>query len=159
MLRLRGGPALSAFRIEKLLRRINALAPEVTSLSATFLHLIDTDGDLAEPQRAVLAGLLGDGPTADSVTADCWVTPRFGTISPWSSKATDIAHVCGLDTVRRIERVVEFRLTARGPLDAALVARIAPALARAAVAGALGCTEDWVAAAHQDQGLDWREVA
>ena len=80
MLRLRGGPALSDFRIEKLLRRIQPLAPEVTGLSATYLHLVDLQDELAAPQRAVLERLLGDAADADARVADCWVTPRFGTI-------------------------------------------------------------------------------
>ncbi|MEX0900462.1 MAG: phosphoribosylformylglycinamidine synthase [Gammaproteobacteria bacterium] len=118
MLRLRGGPALSDFRIEKLLGRIRALTPHVDAISATYLHLVDTDGDLTAPQRAILARLLGDGVDVDG-DADFAVVPRFGTISPWSTKATDIAHVCGLSQVRRIERAVEFRIaSSAGPVGA-----------------------------------------
>ena len=56
------------------------------------------------------------------------IVPRAGTISPWSSKATDIAHVCGLDAVRRIERGIEYRLNAAPPLGRERLLRLAPLL-------------------------------
>src|SRR5256885_14987296 len=56
------------------------------------------------------------------------VVPRSGTISPWSSKATDIARVCGLAGVRRIERGIEYRVRATRPLGSERLARLAPVL-------------------------------
>ena len=56
------------------------------------------------------------------------VVPRAGTISPWSSKATDIAHVCGLTAIRRIERGIEYRLLDTRPLGPERLAAIAPVL-------------------------------
>lgn len=118
MLRLPGGPALSDFRIEKLVGRLRTVAPEVTGLSARFVHFVDVDGELTAPERMLLARLLqyGDAPPPEEGlrAPDCIVVPRFGTVSPWSSKATDIAHVCGLPSVRRIERGVEYRLDIAG---------------------------------------------
>ncbi|MCA1798589.1 MAG: phosphoribosylformylglycinamidine synthase [Xanthomonadaceae bacterium] len=129
MLRLPGGPALSEFRIEKLVARIRTVAPEVGSVVARFVHFVDVDGELSPPARVLLAKLLADGEpaVADDSTADCVVVPRFGTISPWSTKASDIAHVCGLTQVRRIERGIEYRVAFAGaPAD--VMPRVVPLL-------------------------------
>jgi phosphoribosylformylglycinamidine synthase len=128
MLRLRGGPARSDFRLEKLLASIRSVAPEVEGVATRFVHFVDLDGDLSAPQRHVLDRLLNYGPpetTADA-DAECVVLPRFGTVSPWSTKATDIAHNCGLATVRRIERGVEYQLVARGGTTDDLLTRVIP---------------------------------
>ena len=69
-------------------------------------------------KRTLLERLLTYGPREGAPAANASaagateiiVVPRFGTISPWSSKATDIAHVCGLDAVRRIERGIVWRI-------------------------------------------------
>src|SRR3954465_13293796 len=105
MLQLPGARALSDFRIAKLLARLSALEPAVRSLDARFVHFVDTDRPLAFAERQILQQLLTTGPkSAPAHAADgelLLVVPREGTISPWSSKATDIAHVCGLTAVRR----------------------------------------------------------
>src|SRR5437879_5310434 len=106
MLQIPGPPALSAFRIAKLLDRLGALEPAVTGLAARFIHFAELAQPLSAPEREILAQLLTYGPRpqvpADAVAGECvLVVPRTGTISPWSSKATDIARVCGLEGVRR----------------------------------------------------------
>ena len=113
MLILRGSPALSNFRLQKLLQDLAATGAAVRTLSAEFVHLAEVKGELSLADRTVLAKLLTYGPsrTAAPVTGVIQVVaPRPGTISPWSSKATDIARLCGLTAVTRIERVVLYTL-------------------------------------------------
>ena len=119
MLAIRGSAALSPFRIAKLLARLQVSFPGITALEATFIHFVDLDRDLTGEERMRLDALLTYGPR-ESGAAEAsaaggegvarWVVPRPGTISPWASKATDIAQVCGLAPVRRIERGIEYRL-------------------------------------------------
>src|SRR5512145_1049085 len=130
MLVLRGSTALSQFRIEKLLRSVHALCPKVSALTAHYVHLVDTQDDLNEAERQVLDRLLDYGPLgqdAPSHASLLLVVPRPGTISPWSSKATDIAHATGLAKVTRIERGTAFYLetTERTPLSAGEIAHVA----------------------------------
>ncbi|SFT48393.1 phosphoribosylformylglycinamidine synthase [Halomonas saccharevitans] len=120
MLELRGAPALSAFRHAKLLDALRASVPEVESLRADYVHFVDHDGDLDEGERRLLEQLLDYGPARqDASHGDgqlFLVVPRIGTQSPWSSKATDIAHNCGLTRVRRIERGIAYRVRVAGTL-------------------------------------------
>ncbi len=106
-----GGQALSAFRIQQLLPRLQAVHPKIVGLAARYVHLVASDHALSDAERERLAALLTYGePHAGAAEGPLLVvTPRLGTVSPWASKATDIAHNCGL-AVRRIERVVEYRL-------------------------------------------------
>jgi phosphoribosylformylglycinamidine synthase len=111
---LEGGNALSAFRIQQLLPKLQALCPDVTHLQGQFLHLVASEVELETPQEDVLQQLLmyGDPATAKQSIKhplQIIVSPRLGTVSPWASKATDIAHNCGL-MVKRIERLIEFTL-------------------------------------------------
>src|SRR5690606_28435090 len=105
MLQLQGAPALSSFRIAKLLRRLRAIEPAVSGLSAQFVHFVDLERELDARERQILGRLLTYGPRLETggsgSGALLLVVPRAGTISPWSSKATDIAHVCELHAVRR----------------------------------------------------------
>ncbi len=131
ILTLPGTPALSGFRIEKLLSRLAALEPGITDLSAHFVHFVALDRAPSAEERKRLERLLTYGPHAEQRTGGgepLWVVPREGTISPWSSKATDIAHVCGLAGVQRIERGIEYRLSAGRALGAERLARLAPVL-------------------------------
>ncbi|MDI1273819.1 phosphoribosylformylglycinamidine synthase [Polaromonas sp.] len=108
-----GISALSEFRVQQLLPRLQALAPAISGLSARFVHLVATDSPPDEALKARLAALLSYGEPAAPADADSLlfiVSPRFGTVSPWASKATDIAHNCGL-AIKRIERFTEYRLT------------------------------------------------
>src|SRR5437773_11617441 len=91
------GRALSDFRLQQLLPRLQAIHPQVNALSARFVHLVATDHPLGGPERERVAALLTYGdPAAPADGSLIVVTPRFGTVSPWASKATDIAHNCGL---------------------------------------------------------------
>jgi phosphoribosylformylglycinamidine synthase len=131
MLIIPGAPALSRFRLEKLLESVRALQPRVDSLSAQFVHFVDVETALTEIQSQVLEKLLTYGPTRRQQITDgtlVLVVPRFGTISPWASKATDIAHNCGLDRVRLMERGVAYRVAAKPPLDSGELARVAAVL-------------------------------
>jgi phosphoribosylformylglycinamidine synthase len=109
----RGSPALSTFRKQKLLAALAEVAPEVTALDAELVHFAELSGELDAGGLHVLTELLryGAPPTAEAPRGSLvLVTPRFGTISPWSSKATDIAHGCGLSRVRRLERGTAYYL-------------------------------------------------
>ncbi len=120
MLVLIGSPALSRARLDKRLAALREKNPRVCAASALFVHWIDLAGELTERERHKLEQLLRYGPRAPMPQApqpgrELWVVPRFGTISPWSSKATDIARLCGLAQVKRIERGVAW--TIAGPID------------------------------------------
>jgi phosphoribosylformylglycinamidine synthase len=107
----RGSPALSTFRIEKLLSQLQQKVSCVQTLHAEYIHFADIEGELSSEQRATLDKLLSYGPAyqPETMKGELYlVTPRLGTISPWSSKATDIAHNCGLDTIHRLERGVAY---------------------------------------------------
>jgi phosphoribosylformylglycinamidine synthase len=130
---LPGAPALSGFRIEKLLARLRALESAITGLEARFMHFVALARPLSLPERQILEQLLRYGPRAAGARCaaggeSLLVVPREGTVSPWSSKATDIAHVCGLTAVERIERGVEYRLLCAAPLGGERLERLAPAL-------------------------------
>ncbi|MEF1217885.1 phosphoribosylformylglycinamidine synthase, partial [Photobacterium damselae] len=104
---LRGSPALSEFRAAKLLERCRELSLPVTGIYAEFVHFADLTAPLTEDESQKLAQLLTYGPTIaehQPTGSLLLVTPRPGTISPWSSKATDIAHNCGLAQIKRLER-------------------------------------------------------
>ncbi|MCW8855590.1 MAG: phosphoribosylformylglycinamidine synthase [Gammaproteobacteria bacterium] len=107
----RGSPALSTFRIEKLLKQLNQHLESIEAIHSEYVHFADIDGELSSDQRQTLDRLLTYGPAFKSETMDgelFLVTPRPGTISPWSSKATDIAHNCGLNNILRLERGVAY---------------------------------------------------
>jgi phosphoribosylformylglycinamidine synthase len=114
-----GSPALSPAKLAKRLAAIQLDNPGVTALSASFVHLVDTACELSADELDKLEQLLQYGPrTVSSLDTqagalELWVVPRLGTISPWSSKATDIAHLCALPTVRRIERGIAWRVAGR----------------------------------------------
>ena len=112
-----GAVALPAFKSTKLLRSLQTSLPSVESLSARFIHFIDCEVDFVAAESAEMLSLLEYGPniydhprqgSSDNLVR--LVTPRPGTISPWSSKATDILHNCGLTKVRRIERGTLFTI-------------------------------------------------
>jgi len=112
-----GASALSDFRMAQLLPRLATVSPQIQGISARFVHLVATTTPLQDAQKKTLSALLtyGEpyaGPTDGPVIV---VSPRIGTVSPWASKATDIAHNCGFD-VRRVERLTEYRLTLKSGL-------------------------------------------
>ncbi len=107
ILTFRGGTAFSGFRVRKILSTLKAIAPDITSLHAEYTHFVSLSAELDNRERARLETLLHYGETGTAPAVEGFlllVTPRPGTISPWSSKATDIAHNCGLDKVIRLER-------------------------------------------------------
>jgi len=108
-----GSPALSRFRQEKLLSLVQSQVPEVKELNAHFVHFADTETALSSDDTEVLEKLLRYGPHMDEVSSDgrlFLVVPRAGTISPWSSKATDIAHNCNLSAINRLERGIAYHV-------------------------------------------------
>ena len=112
---LRGRAALSPFRLAKLQDNLAAANPahRIRGLAATFWHFVEIARALAASERDKLERLLIYGPKstdAADVGTPLLVVPRPGTISPWSSKATDIARNCGLDAIVRIERGIAFRV-------------------------------------------------
>ncbi|MGM0571495.1 phosphoribosylformylglycinamidine synthase [Marinobacter sp.] len=115
MLELRGAPALSPFRSEKLFGQLADTVGGVRAIYAEFMHFVDAEAELGDADQAVLDRLLTYGPSADRRDPEgvlFLVVPRPGTVSPWSSKATDIARNCGLRQVRRIERGIAYYVTA-----------------------------------------------
>ena len=118
-----GGSALSPFRAAGVLPRLRVAAPQVESVTARHVHWVASDAPLDEDTHATVTRLLTYGdpaaePPAAGHTASVVVAPRLGTLSPWASKATDIAHSCGVD-VRRVERVTEYVVGSATPLSEA----------------------------------------
>ncbi|MBH9552931.1 phosphoribosylformylglycinamidine synthase [Inhella gelatinilytica] len=114
-----GGNALSAFRTQSLLSKLQAAVPRIKGVQARFHHWVASGQALSADQVDQLAALLRYGPDAleapKGETALVVVTPRLGTVSPWASKATDIAHNCGLP-IARVERVTVYQLLLDKPL-------------------------------------------
>ena len=131
MLTLAGASALSPFRLRRLLGELQLIAADVRDVQARFMHFIEIDGDPRDDESAMLRQLLDYGPhrEAQHYAGELFlVVPRPGTLSPWSSKATDIARNCGLARVRRIERGIAYYLDCSGTIAAELRARIAAPL-------------------------------
>jgi len=108
---LRGAPALSDFRTKKLLSQCALLNLPITDIYAEYAHFAHLASDLSAQELKILQQLLKYGPTIEvhQVQGELsLVTPRPGTISPWSSKATDIANNCGLNKVERLERGIAY---------------------------------------------------
>jgi phosphoribosylformylglycinamidine synthase len=129
MLILRGAPALSAFRHGKLLEQLTSKVPAVTGLYAEFAHFAEVSGVLSADEGQVLARLLKYGPSVPVQEPSgrlFLAIPRFGTISPWSSKASDIARNCGLAKIQRIERGLAYYVS--GELNAAEAQQVADLL-------------------------------
>jgi len=111
MLILRGAPALSDFKVQKILKTCADANLPVTGIYAEFMHFADLTAELSNSELDKLNKLLKYGPTIaehEPQGALILVTPRIGTISPWASKATDIANNCGLDKVHRVERGIAY---------------------------------------------------
>jgi len=112
-----GGNALSSFRAQALLTKLKAAHPRITAVHARHVHWVWSDAPLAREALDKVEGLLRygdayDGPDGGALIV---VAPRLGTVSPWASKATDIAHNCGLP-IHRVERVTEFRISTKSGL-------------------------------------------
>ena len=119
---IKGSPALHDFRIAKCLQEIDN--PKVVSISTRFVHFAELNQPLDDDASNKLEAILTYGPGMDFVapSAGAWVrlvVPRPGTISPWSSKATDIVHNCGLHQVSRVERGTLYYIETNGALTPA----------------------------------------
>ncbi|MDB5793071.1 MAG: phosphoribosylformylglycinamidine synthase [Massilia sp.] len=115
MLILPGSNALSVFRSQRLLSQLQAAAPAIAQVQARFYHFIDAGAPLSTDDTERLTAMLTYGEPVpevlyEGVTEEFFVIPRLGTISPWASKATDIAHNCGMTHVHRIERGMAYQV-------------------------------------------------
>ena len=116
-----GIKALSDFRVLQLLPRLQAVHERITGVEARYVHLVATDTPLDAALQPKLAALLNYGEPAGALPEQAVagsvfiVTPRLGTVSPWASKATDIAHNCGFP-IKRIERLTEYHLSFKSGL-------------------------------------------
>jgi phosphoribosylformylglycinamidine synthase len=124
MLQLIGRPAFSTFRLDKLLTALRAEVPDVKDIRTEYRYFVELDGDAdaTADDKALLESLLEAKVSEDDSEPNSLfflVTPRPGTISPWSSKATDIAHNSGAQNVLRIERGVAFYLDTSAELSSA----------------------------------------
>ena len=139
MLTLRGAPALSAFRLDKLAQKFSDIDPEIHLLHTEYVHFAELHRPLSAERLDILNSLLHYGPGQASpgqaspgqaspgqatgtgsephAVAPLLVVPRPGTISPWSSKATDIAQNCGLEEVERLERGIAWYLSLPSDLE------------------------------------------
>ena len=117
MLELAGQPALSQFRLDKLGRALHRADDRVKGVEARYTYFVDLAEPLSDDHRKRLRALLLSGERPGQLSKGLrklYVVPRHGTISPWSSKATDIAQACDLHSVRRIERGICYGLQLRG---------------------------------------------
>ena len=128
ILSFRGASALSEFRRGRLLRQIRQREPDAQQVRADRVYFVETTTSLTPLHVERLESMLQAGLLDASIEGVLLVAPRPGTISPWSSKATDIARNCGLDSVRRIERGVAWSVSnaAGTPLDPGLQASMGP---------------------------------
>ena len=116
-----GNPAHSEYRLNQLLLEIQSVTP-IRKLVSRHLYFIETTQPLTAEEQAHLNRLLNGVEQSIEVNEQptCIVTPRVGTISPWSSKATDIMHTCGIDHVQRIEHGVAYFMEGVEALDVVL---------------------------------------
>ena len=133
MLHLRGNPALSGFRRDRLLQQLQQQVPAIDRLAADYLHIAELEEPLTAAGRDILEKLLSYGSSGNAAPltgTSLVVVPRPGTISPWSSKATDIVHNCGLANVLRVERGIIYTLGLDGAerLSAAQLTAVQPLL-------------------------------
>ena len=120
MIEIKGPPSHSPFRLKQLLEELRKLNDSIENLGARYAHFIDASNQLDQKELEVLKVLLTYGPDWDMGPEDgqkIIVIPRFGTISPWSSKATEIARLSGLSTIKRIERGIIYTLVKSGGLE------------------------------------------
>ncbi len=127
LMHFEGGNALAPHQVQALLPKLQAINPRISGVHARFVHWVALDQALPQGELDKLSALLTygdayDGPSAGELIV---VAPRLGTVSPWASKATDIAHNCGL-AIRRVERVTEYRLTVKAGVIGALMGGAKP---------------------------------
>ncbi len=129
ILRLPGPAAETRFRLERLLEQLRSRVDAVRGVTVRFLHFALSPRPLTATERGVLDALLTYGMPGESPAGDLElvVVPRIGTISPWASKATEIAGICGLP-LRRLERGRAYRLELGRPLGDEEIERLLPLL-------------------------------
>ncbi len=113
-LSLRGSAALSQFRLDKLYSTLQQTAPGIAHIATEFVHFAFSEQALDSTTKNTLQQILTYGPKAGHETPQgelFLVIPRIGTISPWASRATDIAHNCGLHNLLRLERGIAYYVT------------------------------------------------
>ncbi|MDE2402755.1 MAG: phosphoribosylformylglycinamidine synthase [Burkholderiales bacterium] len=117
LIHFEGGNALASHQVQALLPKLQGVNARITGVHARHVHWVASDHALSSSELDKLTGLLTYGdPYAGPAEGDLIVVaPRLGTVSPWASKATDIAHNCG-SKIRRVERVTEYRLTLKSGL-------------------------------------------
>ena len=146
LISLRGRSALSAFRLQKLLHAVSVSLPGIR-IAAEYWHFVQVAGALSQAEHERLARILTYGPHTGEVAENgqlLLVVPRLGTLSPWSSKATDIARHCGLENVARIERGVAYWVSTGRPgaLSAGDTAALSPHLHDRMTETVLGSFDD-----------------
>jgi len=117
MLFFEGASAFTQFRLQQIQARLKSVFPKVQTVTANYIYLVDTLGDIEDDAIQSVVSLLPNAVASDIPVRSpemtkllAWVVPRFGTISPWSSKATEIAKTCDIPSVQRIERGMLFRI-------------------------------------------------
>ncbi len=119
MLILRGAPALSDFRVKQLMSSFADEGLPLKDIYAEYIHFTDVSESLSDQEQEKLKALLEYGPTIPSHPPSghlILVTPRPGTLSPWSTKATNIANNCGLNKINRIERGIAYYIESSSSL-------------------------------------------
>ncbi len=108
-----GIQALRNFKVRNLNEKINTTFPNIKLLSSEYIHFVETDNKLSNKNQLILDKLLNYSPLLDTSNSlqKIIITPRIGTISPWSSKATDICQLCSLDEIKRIERGIIYHFS------------------------------------------------
>ncbi len=119
-----GAPAYSPFRLVKLLSELSAVCPKIMDVKAHFIYYVDFKTELTGVREQSVEQLLHLPGMIMSYPLTFWVVPRIGTISPWSSKATDILQHCGFDEVNRVERGIMFGLKVKGEMTETQLAAI-----------------------------------
>src|SRR5439155_19306400 len=121
ILKLRGSRAVSAFRLDKLNSRLATSHGSVRIAAAEYWHFVEAERTLEPLETEMLERLLQYGEAAPAGEGRMLLSvPRLGTISPWSSKASDIARRCGLEAVRRVERGIAWFFSGGKALDSEL---------------------------------------
>lgn len=121
MLLLRGGPAATPFKLQRQLQSVQKIVPQVGSIEAHWIYFVELSGVLESDQIGVLRSLLSvEAALSQSYkfNEEFVVSPRIGTISPWSSKATDIVEHCGLASTGRVERGIIYKVPGRAKFTA-----------------------------------------
>ncbi len=128
---LRGAPALSLFKRKQLIQQLQQICPQVDDVYAEFVHFAQWRDSYSHLDHDVIGRLLRYGPRVEAesfIGHRTIVIPRPGTLSPWSSKATDIAHNCGLSGLSRLERGIDYDIRFSTPQEPAVIQAVEAAL-------------------------------